>query len=151
MSEETLGLKPARDVTLSPSRINTSEFVRTFWVATVEPCVEREDFLDPSFWAHIALKFRQFDRIEVRYDDGRAWGEFLVLSADRTSAVVKELVWKNLIKSVKAVVDPKFLYKWRGPHAMHSIIRKKDDHVMVEKLETQSEALRWLSEYLGKI
>lgn len=151
MSDETLGIAPKRDVTLPPSRINTDEFVRTFWCCTVEPHILRSDFLDPTFWAHIANRFRQFDRIEVRYDDGQAWGEFLVLSATKTSAVVKELTWKKLITSEKAKIDPAYKYTWRGPHAKHSIVRVKDNTVMVEKLETHSDALRWLSEHLGKI
>jgi len=153
MSDETLPVKapPARDVTLSPSRINTDDFIRTFWVATVEPCVLRSDFLDPSFWAHIASKFRQFDRIEIRYDDGQAWGEFLVLSSDKTSAIVKEIAWKELSMPVKGFKDPRYSYKWRGPHAKHSIIRNKDNVVLIEKLPTQADALRWMQEYIGKL
>jgi len=147
---ETLGLVPNRDVLLQITRINLQESVRNHWVATVEPHITREDLLAPSFWANIAVAFKQFDLVEVRQDDGKFWAEYLVLQQDKTSAYLKELHWYDLSEKVK-VKNPEYAYKYRGPHAKHSIIRVKDSSVLIEHLETKAEAERWLVEYLDKI
>jgi hypothetical protein len=147
---EALKLASKRDVMLQTTRINLQESVRNYWVATVEPHITREDLLEPSFWSNIALSFRQFDRVEVRQDDGKFFAEYLVLHADKTAAYLKELNWVDLEKKVKTQ-NPDFQYKYRGPHAKHSIVRVKDGSVLIEYLETKAEAERWLTEYLDKI
>ena len=145
---ETLGLAPKRDVILQITRINLQESIRNYWVATVEPNITQEDLLVPGFWANIAVAFKQFDRIEVRQDDGKFWAEYLVLSADKNSANIKELTWYDLTKEVSANKNADFVYKYRGPYAMHSIVKIKDGSVMVEKLPTKAAAEKWLNEYL---
>ena len=150
MSSETAGTIVKRDVVLQPNRINTQDFNRNWWVATVEPHITREDLLVPSFWANIAVQFKQFDRVEVRTDDGQYFSEYLVLSCDRTSAYLKELTWVDLSEKTTSK-SPEYETKWRGPHAKFSVIRIKDSSVMVEKLESKPEAETWLVEYLRKI
>ena len=147
---ETLGIVPKRDVLLQVNRINLQESVRNYWVATVEPHITRDDLLVPTFWANIAHAFKQFDRIEVRQDDGKFFAEYLVLQQDKTAAYLKELTWYDLSKKVE-VKNPDYMYKYRGPHAKHSIIRVKDGSVLIEHLETKAEAERWLTEYLDRI
>ena len=99
----------------------------------------------------IILAFKQFDRIEVRQDDGKFWAEFLVLSADKNSAYVKELTWYDLSGEESKGKSAEFVYKWRGPYALHGIIRAKDGSVMVDKLPTRVAAEKWLTDYLEKI
>jgi len=148
---ETLGLAPKRDVILQTPRINLQDSVRNYWVATVEPHITRDDLLNPPFWANIAVAFKQFDRIEVRQDDGKFFAEYLILSADKTSAYLKELNWYDLTSNRAKAKNVGYEYKWRGPHAMHSIIRSKDGAVMVEKLDTKIAAEKWLVQYLETI
>ena len=148
---ETLGLAPKRDVLLQTTRIKLQELVRNYWVATVEPHITREDIMLPSFWANIAVAFKQFDRIEIRQDDGKFFAEYLILSADKNSAHLWELNWVDLTKKKIVKKDVGYEYKWRGPHALHSIIRTKDNSVMVEKLDTRLAAEKWLTKYLETI
>ena len=138
-----------RDVKLNHTRMKEGQFVRNLWVVTVEQGVTREDLTNPGFWAHVAFQLRPYDRLEVRSDDGIFFAEYLVLACERTYAKVKELSWISLTtKDVALSQDEadleKFEYKFRGPHAKHSIIRKSDGAVMVEKLETQDQARQWL-------
>ena len=148
---ETLGLAPKRDVILQTPRINLQDSVRNYWVATVEPHITRDDLMLPSFWANIAVAFKQFDRIEVRQDDGKFWAEYLILSADKNSAHLRELTWEDLTTDTLAKRDVGYKYKWRGPHALHSIIRSKDNAVMIDKLDTKLAAEKWLANYLETI
>lgn len=139
-----------RDVSIQTNRVRTQELGRNMWIVTVEPNITREDLLLPQFWANIAKNLTQFDRIEVRVDDGSFFAEYLVLSCDRVSAYLKELTWYDLTEKSKSVT-PEYEVKWRGPHGKHSVIRLKDKSLMIEHLASKAEAERWLTEYLGKI
>ena len=148
---EAVKVTPKREVILHIPRINLQESVRNFWVATVEPHITREDLLNPSFWANISNAFKQFDRIEVRQDDGKFWAEYIVLHQDKTAAYLKEINWVDLMEKKVEIKNPDFKYQYRGPHAKHSVIRVADNSVLIEKLETKASAEKWLLEYLDKI
>ncbi len=148
---ETLGIAPKRDVILQMTRIGLQDADRNWWIVTVEPHIVRSDFMNPAFWANAAYQFAQFDRIEIRQDDGKFWAEYLVLQADKNSAYLRELNWVDLTKDSVPIKNVDYQYKWRGPYAKHSIVRKKDGSVMVEKLPTKVAAEKWLTEYLERI
>ncbi|HUV52108.1 MAG TPA: hypothetical protein VMW64_03435 [Dehalococcoidia bacterium] len=137
-----------RDVMLQINRVGTQEMTRNVWVATVEPHIVKEDLETPGFWANIAPRFVQFDRIEVRQDDGKFFAEYLILNCDRTSAQVHELSWVDLSTKAKPEKQSLYVYKFRGPHGKHSIVRTSDGALMTEKLESKDAALKWLTEYL---
>ena len=141
-----------RDVKINHTRMKEAQFVRNLWVVTAEKGTKREDLSQPDYWAHVAFQFRPYDRIEVRVDDGIYFAEFLVLACERTYAKVKELSWTSLTTKDVAMTEADnmlelYEYKYRGPHGMHSIIRKSDGAVMVEKLATQDQARAWLAEH----
>lgn len=140
-----------RDVKLNHTRMKEADYLRTLWVVTVEQGVTREDLMNPSFWGHVANQFRPYDRIEARSDDGTFFAEYLILSCERTYAKVKELTWVSLTTQDVAMTQDEKLeeyeYMWRGPHGKHSIIRKGDKEVMVEKLESKEDALKWLENH----
>lgn len=141
-----------RDVKINHTRMKEAQFVRNLWVVTAEKGTKREDLINPSFWSHVAMQFRPYDRIEVRVDDGIYFAEYLVLACERTYAKVKELSWVNLTTKDVAMTEADnmlelYEYKYRGPHGMHSILRKADGAVMVEKLATQEAARAWLVEH----
>lgn len=143
-----------RDVKLNHTRMKEGQFVRNLWVVTVEQGVNRDDLMNPGFWAHVAFQLRPYDRLEVRSDDGLFFAEYLVLSCERTYAKVKELSWASLTSQDVAMSQEdleQYEYKFRGPHAKHSVIRKSDGVVMVEKLETQDQAKQWIIDNKSKI
>ena len=142
-----------RDPKLNHARMKEGQFLRNLWVATVEQGITREDLKKPSFWSHVAMQFRPYDRLEVRSDDGTFFAEYLILACERTYAKVKELNWYSLTSQDVAMTQSEsdaeeFEYKYRGPHGKHSIVRKSDGAVMIEKLETQDQAKDWLKEHL---
>jgi len=141
-----------REMRITASRMKSGEFVRTLYVATVEPGVTREDLLKPDFWAQVAYQFSPYDRLEVRSDDGIFFAEYLILACERTYAKVKELSFVSLTTKDVAMTEAEnelelYKYKYRGPNCKHSIIRKSDDTVMVEKLATKDAALTWLANH----
>ena len=141
-----------RDVKLTQTRMKSGDFVRVLYVATVEPGVTREDLKNPSFWSHVSHMFSPYDRLEVRSDDGVFFAEYLVLAAERTYAKVKELSFVSLTTKDVAMTEAEndlelYEYKYRGPHAKHSIMRKSDNTVMIDKKETKEQAMAWLSNH----
>lgn len=139
---------------INPSRIKISEYERTVYVATVEMGTTREDLMNPSFWTHFASKFRPWDRLEVRCDDGSFYAEYLILACDRVWAKVHELTYVNLttsdVSQTQAAIQDGLSVKWRGPHLKHSVLRG-DGAVLREGMQTKAEADQWLAEYRQKI
>lgn len=145
MSEEK-----KRSMSLNDKRMKEAEFLRSLWVVTVETGTIRSDLLTPEFWSHVAYRFKPYDRIEVRCDDGLYFAEYLVLSCDRTWAKVKELSFIALTSEDIAMTQDEleiYEYKFRGPHGKHSIIRKHDKAVMIEKLDSKELAMDWLTNH----
>lgn len=128
-------------------RIREQEFIRNLWIATVEAGTTKKDVMEPDFWAYVAIKFKPYDRIEIRTDDSEWFGEFLITSCDRTFATLFELSYYKL--GTKAVPSKHSLYeyKWGGPYGKHGIVRTSDSAMMVNKLDTKKEALDWLTQH----
>ncbi len=144
-----------RDVKLNPARIKTYGFGGVSqWEVVAVPGTTREDILKPSFWSCVSEKFTQGDLIDVRVDDETFFAQYYVKSCSRVYAHVFELNWVDLsdTESDKLQEDmEEYEYKYRGPHAKHSIIRKSDSVVIVEKLPTKTAALEWLVGFKRKI
>jgi len=132
-----------RLVQLNQNRMKRAETFRTLWAVNAEPGSIREDFLKPDYWSHIAFQLEPYHMIEVRADDGTYWGEYLVLSCERTWAKVKELRWHELDHQATDLQE--LIYKFRGPHCKHSVIRVSDSSVLIEKLPSKEDALKWIA------
>lgn len=143
-----------RDVKLTHTRFKESGYVRTVWCATVPQDVTRKDLLKPEFWSHIAGQARPGDLIDVRVDDESFFAQYYVKSCSRTYVQVFELNWFDLSDAKTEKLQEsmeEFEYKYRGPYAKHSILRKSDGAVMIEKLDTKEAAVKWLFDYQQKI
>lgn len=140
---------------INPNRIKQAEYERTVYVVTVEMGTTKEDLENPGFWAHFAAKFRPWDRLEVRCDDGSFYAEYLVLACDRVWAKVKELSYVSLttsdISQTQAALQDGLEVKYRGPHLKHGVVRKTDGAILKEGMQTKQEAEQWLAEYRQKI
>jgi hypothetical protein len=143
-----------------PGRVKTAEAARNFWVATVEQGTKREDIRRPEFWALVAKNLRPYDRIELNYDDGSVFAEYLVLSADRAWAKVHELRWEplgtqdvSLTEAAAAEMRRRFKVVFRGQHLKHCV--ERTDGTKTERLkegcQDVAEATAWLEGHLKTI
>lgn len=132
-------------------RVKPQDFLRTWWVATVEAGVSREDVLKTDFWSYVSLDFKPYDRVEIRTDDSEWFGEYLIMECDKTFAKLKELNYWHLGSKGRVSNKLDFEYFWGGPHGLHGIRRTTDGETMVNKLATQKEALEWLTVHLESI
>ena len=65
-----------RDVMLVEKRMRLAHQVSNRWAVTLDPHMVKEDLFTPRFWSIVGIKLTIGDIIDVRYDDGRAYGEF---------------------------------------------------------------------------
>ena len=136
---------------LNPARMKEAEYERTHWVATAHANTLPEDLLSPDYWSHCAAKFKPWDKIEARADDGTWYAEYLVLEAGRNWARTTLLTKHNLTTADVALsqaAQGAYEIKYRGPHSKWSVIRRGDNEVMHEGEQTQGGAINWMNERL---
>lgn len=140
---------------LGVDRLRGAEFERNVHVAVPGPEDTIEDMLDPGYWAHVAPKFKPYDKIEVRAEDGTYYAEFLVLACDRAWAKVHVLSW-HLLSSADialtqaAAASSSFEVRFRPGPRWH-VVRKADKQVMFKDGKTRDEAETWVREYIKTI
>lgn len=130
---------------LNITRVQNSEFARTVHVATVPDGTTPDDCLNPAFWAHVAAQMRPYDKIEVREEEGKWYGELLVMRAGTGFAKVQKLFFVEL-----APVEEKPLeidgYEIKfNPHKKFRVIRMADKVVVSEGHPTRAVAMQWLA------
>jgi len=130
---EALAVKPKESPILNPSRINLAEYVRQDWVVNAEEGTTVEQAQDPAYFAHVAAKFKPYDHIEVRAEDGAWIAEFLVVDCSRTWAKVFTLSYHKLAEKVEASKpEAKYKVAWKGPQRLHAVIRVADNAIISE-------------------
>lgn len=137
-------------MSLDPSRFHGDEYVNTNWTVTVEAGTSIEDVLNPAFFANIAVKMHQYDRIRVRIDTGEWYAELLVLDCARTWAKTFKLSYFELVKpgADDPAIDDQYFVKHNGPHYKFCVIRKTDKEIMKEGFATKQEAHAWLAAHI---
>ncbi len=138
-----------RTVQLKDPRMKEQQFARRWWVITVEEGTTQSDIQDSEFWTQVAIKFKPYDRLEIRSDDGLFFAEYLVITCDKTYATVKELSWTEL-SSKTAPRDSGYYEKWRGPHHLWCVLRKSDNAVMVTNFESKDLAIAEIPNVMKK-
>lgn len=134
---------------LDPARMGlVEEGARQDFVVTAEIGTTIEQVMKPEFWANTAGKFNLFDHVEVRCEDGSWVADFLVLGAGRNWARLHLKAEYKLSTSEAALtVTPKHTVKFRGPHLKWSVIRVSDGQPVMDKLENEAAASRWMIEH----
>lgn len=130
---------------LRPHLLSEAQFGRKEYRVTLEQGTQYEDMFDPSFWAHVALKLKVDDLIQVKPADGSWWAELLVRSKGRVSVTVAELRKVDFADAKQSSGDEgQYEIKWRGPNAKWSAVHKVTKAIAVEGLETKEEVSAWL-------
>lgn len=139
-----------RDVSLTANRLKQAEFTRTIYTATVERGHSKTDLLDPKYWAHIAIKLKRGDRIEVMAEDGSYFAELMVIACERTWAQVHILHWHDLNATTVQMtpeIQQDYLIDFKGPERW-CVIRRADNAILQSKLNTEGEAKTWLEGFV---
>jgi len=133
---------------LNPQRINLAEYVRQDWVVNAEEGISVEQVEDPAYWAHTSAKFKPYDHIEVRAEDGAWVAQFIVLDCSRTWARLFKIDYHKLTTSDVSMTQAiKHEVKWKGPQRKYAVIRISDSAVITEGHATQEIAMISLKQH----
>lgn len=129
-----------------------AQFAYKIFSARPDAGTSVEDLLQPAYWANIAEQLQPTCRIEVMPLDGAYFAELIVVSANRTAAVVVPLRVVQLTSSVDGAdvdggEDPEYFVKFRGPRKF-CVLRKADGLPVIEDIDTKEQAERELSDYV---
>ena len=142
---------------LSGARLQFAEQVRNQWQITVPVGTLPDDLLVPAFWAHVGIRLRVRDQIEVWAEDGQWFCVLLVVDRDRNWAKVVPIIGPiGLSREVTddqanaGFMEAQFEVLWRGPRKW-SVVRKADRGVVHENEETKDGAEQWLKSNAGAL
>ena len=141
---------------LPPNGLQGFDYVSTRHDALVPIGVAPQALLEPSFWAHHAVKLAPWHEIRARAEDGTWMATYVVLDCSRTWAKVKQLSFHNLSTADVAISQSSetevkatmklFKVVHRGPHKW-SVVRVADSAVQVEGIEQRDAANDWLEKH----
>jgi hypothetical protein len=146
-----LAEKPKSNPMLSPGRLQPFAHRNQIHNLTAEENTPFEAVLDPQYYAHLAPKLRMYDEIRVTTDEGAYYARLLVLAVGQTWAKVRKLEFFDLMESESAApADPMNPYyvKFRGPVLKWSMLRRADNAVIREGMETRGEAERYMGDHV---
>lgn len=148
--------------TINPNRkllvtqIKEAEYVRRDYVVTPPQGTTMQEMLEPMYWAHVARQLRPFDRIEVRFADGKAWAELIVRVAEPLAVKVAILRHRDFeIEQGKSSgpeleIPDGYEVKHRGL-AKWSVIRLADQEVLEKGFQDRTAAIVWLHGTLARL
>lgn len=118
---------------------------RNEWHIEVGDHVTVDDVLAPDFWRDVAIKLREWDRVEVRSESGRWFGEFIVRGVGHLYANVVLLRKKEFEDAIlpKNLEDTGFTVRFVKTKG-HQVIRISDKSVLKEGFATAVEAANWI-------
>lgn len=115
---------------LQPARLKNAENERQQHFVVPEHGTPFDALLDPAYWAHVSMKFRPCDLIEVHAEDGSYYARLLVRDAGKLYAKVAKLEYVELDKVEVLQAAGKILdgheVKWRGPLHKWCVVRGAD-------------------------
>lgn len=132
---------------LIPNQLKQAEFARNILYAKPEANVTFEEVQKPEFWAHVAKPVKAGDRIEVVAADGSWFAELYVRSSAAQSLNVAVMRYCDFSKKSEveepAKTEPEYEVKFAG-RAKWRVMRKSDNAVMIEGLDTKEQAEEWI-------
>lgn len=132
-----------------PGHMLTGEFARNVWCINPLEGMTPEDLLKAETYVHVSSKLKQNDILEVVAPDGSWWAELLVRSAIGAEIETGML---RLVKfdEVEGQSDLPYYPKYSGNKSSKwRVLRRGDNHIMIEGLDSKLACLKWVEETFG--
>lgn len=151
---------------IQSSRLQKKNHFSVEWVITCEYGTQIKDLLRPEFYCNIANRINKNDTIRAIFEDGSYLVDLLVIEVDKENVTpvwiktiitnlidikksrdlsleIKEEPSKEIKKEEHNVEfeDPNVVIKFRGPVLKWSVLRKGDNAVLREKIESKEQAI----------
>lgn len=132
---------------LQPTRLVASEFARTTYTMELPKGHTLEDALKPEYWVHVAMQLKLGDHIEILAHDMSFYAEAIVIGLTSKAAKLHCYLQSDVTANTEDMVeDDDFDVKFRG-RAKWSVVRKSDNAVIKEHLDSKEDAYRELSDH----
>jgi hypothetical protein len=132
---------------LASNRLHFAEHRRNIFTVTPEHGTPYEAILREDFWAHVSVKMKPGDRIEVLAEDGSYFAELLVQDAGRLYAKVAPLRHIKLdavdVKEGGLAMEG-FEVVWKGPQLKWCVTRGKD---RLKDGMDKASAIQWMQSH----
>jgi hypothetical protein len=160
---------------IQTSRLQKKNHFSVEWVITCEYGTQVADLLRPEFYCNIANKINKNDTIRAIFEDGSYLVDLLVIEVDKqniTPVWIKPII-TNLVDIEKSKQfalgavkepkgqkkqddnidfgDPNVVIKFRGPILKWSVLRKGDNAVLREKIESKEQAIEIAKEISNQL
>lgn len=139
-----------RSPKLNNSAFALSEHAFNQYSAKPEAGVSMEDILEPSYWAHVAVKLKPLDIIHVNAMDGSYYALLQVRSASRIEAVCEVLMHREFkpLTRLAQSEGKEYFARFSSPAAGWQVLRASDKQVIKEGFDNERAALQWLDGHL---
>ena len=138
-------------IQVQPGDFKLASSARNVWHVYVGVATKLEDVLKPEFWAHVAMRLKPGDYIEVVREDGVFVATVRVLQADNLWAKVEPVTLPIQRQEEKVDLPPSatedYSIEWRG-RGKHSVVRKSDNVVVQSGMDSRLDAEIWLKQHL---
>jgi len=133
---------------LMPERMGLAEDKRHDWVVDIPITVQREEILDPSYWAHVAEQMEPMDHIEARWEDGSKIIYLVVQMCERNYARVAlhgELTLDTAISVPTG--SEKYKVEFKGTRLQWTVIRIADSVTLHSGAKSRELATAWMLDH----
>lgn len=142
MSDVTELKKPS--IRIFDGDLQEADYARPVYILKAKAGTTAEDYAQPETYAHVGGKLKPHTRLEILAEDNTWFATAIVLTVSPLVRV--EILSKHSFETDAAAVHEGYNAKWAGQHAKWRVVRKSDQNVMVDKLESKSEAVAWIEE-----
>lgn len=133
---------------LAANRLHLAEHRRNIFDVVPEHGTPFEELLKDGYWAHVSVKMKPGDHIEVRAEDGSYYAELMVQDAGKLYAKVAKLVYVELdavdVKEGGLMVEG-FQVAWKGPQLKWCVLRGKD---RLKDGMDKASAVQWMNSHV---
>jgi len=116
--------------------------------ASVPGNTQAAELIDPRLWNNVKARIRMGDRIDIVADD-YSFHAMLFVTHSGGADLKTKLIYRVDLDTVRhddPAVDERFSLKMRGPKKW-SVIDNQDGSILVEMIDTQSAAMKWLESH----
>ena len=130
------------------SRVKQAEYDRNLWCVTVPIGTTPEQFLDQTYWQHVASLFKPRDRLEIMDDKMSFYCQAIVLAQDKLWCHLAPIAFVDLMKfhgQDIPIEEKDYSVDFAGSVHKHRVLYKGE--VLKEGFETEGLARRWAANH----
>lgn len=140
---------------LPPRSLAQAEFARNVWSIVPEQGTTLQEILTPEYFAHVGIKFKPRDKIEVCFNDMSYYAELLVIDTDRLWTKTAVIFAVDLAGEKAAAAaareqlnQTEYIPRYTNITDKWTVIRLSDNQTVSSFHGTKQDADKWIVEHM---